>query len=400
MNNFSARIILRTGKVDSIRRHHPWVFSGAIKRIEGNPEGGDLVEVYDNHENFLAIGHYGTSSIAVRIISFIQQEIDQNFWNACINSAWKYRTLLGLTENEKTNAFRLIHGEGDGLPGLIIDFYNGVAVVEFHSPGMENAQEMIAMALRNVIGKRLKNIYTLSKSKSEKFNRYLMEEEVTVPHRFSENGITFEVDWEQGQKTGFFLDQRENRASVIPYVKGKKVLNMFCYTGGFSVYAAKGGADEVVSVDVSAKAIEQCRRNLELNGIDTTKNSCIASDAMEYLKNIPDGYFDIIILDPPAYAKHTDSKHNAIQGYKRLNEAAASKIKDGGVLFTYSCSQVVERMHFQAAVMGGVLQSGRDARIIHHFSQAPCHPQSLYHQEGFYLKGLALEITGAFSEKE
>lgn len=398
MNNFSARIILRTGKVDSVRRRHPWIFSGAIKRIEGNPASGDLVEVYDNHENFLAIGHYGTSSIAVRIISFVQQQINQEFWNQKIASAWNYRHMLGLTQNENTTAFRLIHGEGDGLPGLIIDYYNGVAVVEFHSPGMENAQDMISVALREVIGSPLKNIYTLSKSKSDLFNRYLMDEKIEVPHCFRENGINFEVDWEQGQKTGFFLDQRENRASVLPYVKGKKVLNMFCYTGGFSVYAAVGGAAEVVSVDVSAKAIEQCKRNLGINGIDPGKNPCIASDAMEYLKSMPEGYFDMIILDPPAYAKHTDSKHNAIQGYKRLNEAASSKIKNGGILFTYSCSQVVERMHFQAAVMGGILQSGRDARIMHHFSQAPCHPQSLYHQEGFYLKGLALEITGKVSE--
>lgn len=386
----TATLKIKTGKVDAIERFHPWIFSGALKAIEGNPKEGDLVRVETNHGKFLAIAHYGNGSICARIISWEDQKIDINFWKNKISSAWNYRKNLGLTSSASTTAFRMIHAEGDGCPGLVADYYDGVIVLEFHSAGMENSATLIVDAIKDVLGDKLKAIVGTSK----KSNSYevLFGNEPEQPFEVLENSLKFAINWREGQKTGFFLDQRENRQKLAEYCSNKKVLNMFSYTGAFSVYALNGGANQVVSVDASAKAIELCKNNLSINNFNADKNPCICSDAIEYLKEMPKDEFDVIILDPPAYAKHSDARHNAIQGYKRLNAEAISKIKSGGFLFTFSCSQVVERHHFNSAVLAGALSTGRKVRVVEQLSQANCHAYSFYHPEGFYLKGLILYI--------
>lgn len=386
-----AVLKIRTGKVEAIRRFHPWVFSGAVKAIEGDPQEGDIVRIETNHGVFLAIGHYGKGSIAARVISWEDVVLNAEFWTIRIASAWNYRKSLGLPEEGKTNAFRLIHAEGDLCPGLIADYFGGIVVLEFHSAGMEQAADLIAAALLEVLGDNLKTIVAGNK-KGESNMQILYGEEPELPFTVLENGMKFQINWREGQKTGFFNDQRENRKKLMNFVKDKKVLNMFSYTGSFSVYAKAAGAKSVVSVDGSAKAIELAKINLIANGYSTEENLCIESDAMEYLKAMPANEFDVIILDPPAYAKRSNARHNAIQGYKRLNAEAISKIKSGGFLFTFSCSQVVERNHFNSAVMAGALGTSRKVRVVDQLSQAPCHAHSIFHPEGFYLKGLILYV--------
>lgn len=389
----TAKLFLKTGKIDSVRRFHPWVFSGALKRMEGNPLDGDLVEVYTNHDEYLATGHYASGSIMVRLFSWEQGPIERAFWMDKFQRAFDYRASLGLTESEHTNAYRLIHAEGDQLPGLICDYYDGSIVLEFHSAGMERLADVFADCLRELYHGQLKSIYAISRGAAGKSSRYLLGSPVLGSAVVKENNNSFLVNWVEGQKTGFFLDQRENRRWVGMEAKGKKVLNMFCYTGGFSVYALQGGAELVHSVDSSAKAMEVCSKNIEINGYDPAIHQCFVSDAIEFLQNIPDGFYDMIVLDPPAYAKHADARHNAIQGYRRLNEIALLKIKDGGHLFTFSCSQVVDRNHFNSAVLSAAIHSCREVKIVRQLSQAPCHPQSIYHVEGFYLKGLQLFVS-------
>lgn len=386
-----ARLILKTGKIESLNRFHPWVFSGAIKRIEGEPKEGDLVELYDNHDHFLALGHYGESSIAARILTFENEEINHEFFKKKFETAWTYRQSLHLLR-EDNNVFRLMHGEADGLPGLIVDFYNGVAVMEFHSAGMESMADGLATALAEACNGEVKTIVSKSKSTKENGSKLLFGTEPALPNEIVENGNKFLVNWSEGQKTGFFIDQRENRQMVKEFSKGRKVLNMFGYTGGFSVYALAGGAQQVVTVDSSEKAMELCRQNLALNNFDPQQNPCVAEDALDYLKKMPNGEFDLIILDPPAYAKRVDARHNAIQGYKRLNAEALAKIKSGGFLFTYSCSQVVERNHFNGAITAAAIAAGRKVRVVAQLSQASCHGHTLFHPEGFYLKGLLLFV--------
>ena len=387
----TARIILRTGKIESINRFHPWVFSGAVKRIEGTPENGDLVELYDNHDHFLALGHYNEGSIIARILSFEKTQINEDFFKAKFEKAWNYRKNLGLL-NESNNVFRLIHGEADELPGLIIDFYNEAAVLEFHSKGMELLSQIITKALSETCDSQIKTI--VSKSKNNKEDKAKLEygNAIEMPHIITEFGNKFYVNWDDGQKTGFFIDQRDNRQLLKMYSENKNVLNMFGYTGGFSVYALAGKAKQVTTVDSSEKAIELCKKNIELNNFDSTQNPCIAEDALDFLKNMPNDKYDIIVLDPPAYAKRSDARHNAIQGYKRLNAEALCKINKNGLLFTYSCSQVVEQNHFLGAITAAAISAKRRIKIIKQLTQASCHAHSIFHPEGFYLKGLMLFV--------
>ena len=349
----ALKIVLKSGKDQSLKRFHPWVFSGAIKKIYGNVNEGDLVSVYSNKDEFLGIGHFQIGSIAVRIISFTETEPNYNFWKTKIESAWNLRKNLGFVDNQETNVFRLIHAEGDGMPGLIVDYYNGTAVMQMHSIGMHFIREELINALKEVLGEHLKAVYDKSaktlpfKADIETEDGFLYEESSET--EVLEYGLKFKVDWETGQKTGFFIDQRENRLLVQQYAKNKDVLNMFCYTGGFSFYAMKGGANLVHSVDASAKAIDLTNENVELNFPNDPRHKAFTADAFEYLKDIQDKY-NLIILDPPAFAKHRNSLHQALQGYKRINTRAFEQIRSGGILFTFSCSQVVSKDRFREAV--------------------------------------------------
>ncbi len=396
MNNaILPNIILASGKEQSLRRFHPWVFSGAIKKINGNPKDGDMVEVFSSQSQYLGTGHYQNGSIAVRIVSFTRIEPGRQFWQSKIRDAYNYRAMLGITDNERTNVYRLVYGEGDGLPGLIIDYYNGSAVFQAHSIGMHREREAIAGALKEIYGDKLKSVYDKShESIAERYaghisNGYIFGNDAEKQVR--ENGNLFSIDWEEGQKTGFFIDQRENRKLVGEFAGGKKVLDCFCYAGGFSVYALKGGASEVHSVDSSRTAIELADRNIALNFAGKANQTSRVADAFDYLKESR-GEFDIIVTDPPAFAKHRDAKHSAIMGYKRLNALAISAVKPGGLVFTFSCSQVVDRNLFNGAVTAAALEAGRNVRIMHRLSQPPDHPVSIFHPEGEYLKGLMLFV--------
>ncbi len=387
------KVILSSGKDQSLRRFHPWVFSGAIKKINGEVEEGDIVEVYDNKDEYLGTGHCQQGSIAVRVFTFEKTEIGKELWKKKLLSAWNYREQLGLTNDPNTNCYRLLFAEGDGMPGLIIDYYNGTAVLQAHSIGMHIAKEDIIEGLKEIMGDRLKAVFdkseeTLPKEGYQSKNGYLRGE--AGANEVLENGCRFIIDWEGGQKTGFFIDQRENRQLLMHYCKGKAVLNTFCYTGGFSVYAAKGGASLVHSVDSSKKAIELTARNMELN-FPGGKHEHFAEDTFDFLDKRKDEY-DVIILDPPAFAKHRDAKHHAMMGYKRLNSEAIKKIRPGGILFTFSCSQVVDRNLFESTVMASAIIAGRRVRIMHHLTQPPDHPVSIFHPEGAYLKGLVLHV--------
>ncbi|RLD62566.1 MAG: class I SAM-dependent rRNA methyltransferase [Bacteroidetes bacterium] len=394
MNNYS-KIILKSGKEQSINRYHPWIFSGAIKLIKGNLKEGDIVEVVSNHNEFLALGHYQIGTIAVRIFSFEKAEINADFWENKIQNAYNLRKKIGFIDNKETNVFRLVHGEGDGMPGAIIDFYNGTAVTQFHSIGMYLERQTFAKALKNIFSDKLNAVYDKSettipfKSEINATNEYLLGKNNT--NIVSEYGNKFRVDWKEGQKTGFFIDQRENRKLLEYYSKDKTVLNVFGYTGGFSVYAMKGGAKLVHSVDSSNKAIELTDENIALNFTDTSRHKSFAVDAFSYLKDIKDKY-DLIILDPPAFAKHNKALNNALKGYKKINTRAFEQIRPGGILFTFSCSQAVSKKHFREAVFSAAAISGRKVKILHQLTQPADHPVNIYHPEGEYLKGLVLYV--------
>lgn len=390
-----VKIVLKSGKDQSPKRFHPWIFSGAIKKIYGTPAEGDLVQVYSNHDEFLGIGHYQKSSIAVRIVSFEDVVPDYDFWKAKIESAWNYRKTLGFTDNNETNVFRLIHAEGDELPGLIVDFYNGTAVVQMHSIGMYLIRDELVKAMQEVMGDKLKAVYNKSEKKLpfkadvKSEDGYLLGD--SSENEVSEHGLKFKVDWVKGQKTGFFIDQRENRKLVQDYSAGRDVLNMFSYTGGFSFYAMQGGAKSVHSVDASAKAIDLTDENVELNFPGDERHKSTVADGFEYLKDIQDKY-DLIILDPPAFAKHRNTLPQALKGYKRINTRAFEQIRKGGILFTFSCSQVVSKDRFREAVFSAAAISGRKVRILHQMTQPTDHPVNIYHPESEYLKGLVLYV--------
>ncbi|WP_321346001.1 class I SAM-dependent rRNA methyltransferase [uncultured Draconibacterium sp.] len=390
-----VKVVLKSGKDQSLLRFHPWVFSGAIKKMYGTPAEGDLVKVYSNKDQFLGIGHYQVGSIAIRIVSFEEIEPDYDFWKSKIESAWNLRKMTGFDNNPETNVFRLIHAEGDGMPGLIVDFYNGTAVMQMHSIGMYLIREELVKALQEVMGDKLKAVYNKSEKtlpfkadvKSEDGYLFGSESETEV----QEYGLRFKVDWEKGQKTGFFVDQRENRKLVQDYSKGRDVLNMFCYTGGFSFYAMQGDAKSVHSVDASAKAIDLTDENVELNFPGDERHKSTVIDGFEYLKDIQDKY-DLIILDPPAFAKHRKTLPQALKGYKRINTRAFEQIRKGGILFTFSCSQVVSKEKFREAVFSAAAIAGRSVRILHQMSQPVDHPVNIYHPESEYLKGLVLYV--------
>ena len=385
------KVYLKRGKEESLLRFHPWIFSGAIHHIDNGIEEGEVVRVVTENGDFIAVGHYQQGSIAVRVLTFNEVEIDDQFWESRLQSALDMRLSIGLANNPQTNAYRLVHGEGDLLPGLIIDVYGDTAVMQAHSIGMHLSRHAIAQALAKVMKNRVSNIYYKSEttlSFVEPENGFLLGE--TDNNIAVENGLKFYVDWLRGQKTGFFVDQRENRALLEKYSADKNVLNMFCYTGGFSFYAMRGGAKSVHSVDSSAKAIELTRRNVELNFPGDSRHEAFCEDAFKYLDKIQ-GY-NLIILDPPAFAKHRGALHNALKGYTRLNQKAFEKIEKGGILFTFSCSQVVTKEHFRNAVFTAAALAKRKVRILHQLHQPADHPINIYHPEGEYLKGLVLYV--------
>ena len=389
------KVFLKPKKEQSLERFHPWIFSGAISKIDGNPEEGDLVNVYTASKDFIAKGHYQIGSIAIRILSFQDEIIDDNFWLNRIETAYKVRQAVGLIDNPKNNTFRLIHGEGDFLPGLIVDIYGETAVLQAHSVGMHFMRNILAECIIKAMKGVVKNVYY----KSETTLPFKAELDPTDGFLIGgdknnialENGLKFHVDWLKGQKTGFFVDQRENRALLEKYAKGKSVLNMFCYTGGFSFYAMRGNAKLVHSVDSSSKAIDLTNENIALNFGDDSRHKAIAEDAFKYLDRMGNQY-DLIVLDPPAFAKHRKALRNALQGYKKINAKAFEKIKPGGILFTFSCSQVVTKDNFRTMIFSAAAMSGRKVRILHQLTQPADHPVSIYHPEGEYLKGLVLYV--------
>lgn len=390
------KVFLKPGKEESLKRFHPWVFSGAIARVEGDPEEGEVVDVYTSKKEFIACGHFQIGSIAVRVLSFRQEPIDHAFWVRRLQVAKDLRCALGVLGNPQNNTYRLVHGEGDNLPGLIIDVYDHTAVMQAHSAGMHLDRMAVAEALEEVMGDVIQHIYYKSET-TLPFKADLLATENGFlkggsPENVAmENGLKFHVDWLKGQKTGFFVDQRENRALLERYAKGRNVLNMFCYTGGFSFYAMRGGANLVHSVDSSAKAIDLTNENVSLNFSGDTRHQAFAEDAFKFLDRMGDQY-DLIILDPPAFAKHRDALRNALRGYTKLNAKAFEKIRPGGILFTFSCSQVVNKQDFRNAVFTAAAQSGRSVRILHQLTQPGDHPVNIYHPEGEYLKGLVLYV--------
>jgi len=384
MNRYPG-LRLKPGKEAAVKRRHPWLFSGAVASREGNPEEGDIVEIRSSSGEYLATGHFAKGSICAKLFAFEPAEIDRGFWKKKTEAAFLLRRALGLTESPLTNAYRLVNSEGDGLPGLIIDFYNGVAVLETQSAGMARIKEMIAGILKELYGEQLKAVY----DKSDPAPGYLLGSPQTG--LIKETGHTFLVDWEQGQKTGFFLDQRSNRMFAQFYARDKKVLNAFCYSGAFSVYALKGGASRVHSVDTSGPALRWAEENIRLNGIDPSLHLLIDADIKQYLVRTNESY-EMIILDPPAFAKTHRVSHNALQAYIHINAAAMKKLVPGGLLFTFSCSQAISREMFRSALYTAALEAGRNVQLLHHLSQGPDHPVSIYHPEGEYLKGLILLV--------
>lgn len=388
-------IYLKNGKEESLKRFHPWIFSGAIQRLDEGIEEGDVVRVCNPKGEFLCLGHYQIGSITVRVLSFQEVPIDSAFWCRRLAVAYQLRKDIGVADNPLNNTFRLVHGEGDSLPGLIIDVYANTAVMQAHSAGFHMCRKEVAEALKEVMGDELQHIYYKSettlpyKADLQAENGFLLG---GSPDNIAlENGLSFHVDWLKGQKTGFFVDQRENRSLLEHYSKGRSVLNMFCYTGGFSFYAMRGGAQLVHSVDSSAKAIELTNQNVELNFPNDPRHQAYAEDAFRYLDRMGDQY-DLIVLDPPAFAKHKEALRNALQGYRKLNAKAFEKIRPGGILFTFSCSQVVTKDNFRTAVFTAAALSGRNVRILHQLTQPADHPVSIYHPEGEYLKGLVLYV--------
>ena len=384
---------LKRGKEESLLRFHPWVFSGAIQSADEGLEDGDLVRVLNFEGRFIAVGHYQKGSIAVRVLSFRDVAIDDEFWYSRLLSALNMRIAIGLADHPDNNTYRLVHGEGDNLPGLVVDIYGQTAVMQAHSIGMHLARVSIAEQLQKVMQGRIENVYYKSETTlpfmDEMENGFLIGGDNN--NTAVENGLMFYVDWLRGQKTGFFVDQRENRSLLEQFANGRKVLNMFCYTGGFSFYAMRGGATLVHSVDSSAKAIELTNRNVQLNFPGDARHQAFCEDAFKYLEKA-DNQYDLIILDPPAFAKHRGALHNALKGYTRLNNKAFQIIQSGGILFTFSCSQVVSKDHFRNAVFTAAAQAGRKVRILHQLHQPADHPINIYHPEGEYLKGLVLYV--------
>lgn len=396
------QVYLKRGKEESLLRFHPWIFSGAINKIEEGLEEGDIVRVMTHDKKFIAVGHFQIGSIAIRVLSFHDVKIDDKFWESRLKAALQVRQAIGIIREESTGiglfpntTYRLVHGEGDNLPGLIIDIYGKTAVMQAHSVGMHVCREVIAKALVKVMDDKLDSIYYKSettlpyKADLGQENGFIYGD--TDNNIAIENGLKFHIDWLKGQKTGFFIDQRENRSLLEYYAKGRSVLNMFCYTGGFSVYAMRGGAEVVHSVDSSAKAIELTNKNIELNFPNDSRHEAICEDAFKYLDD-NDGKYDLIILDPPAFAKHRNALKNGLRGYTRLNVKGFEKIKPGGILFTFSCSQVVTKDNFRQAVFTAAAQAGRKVRILHQIHQPADHPINIYHPEGEYLKGLVLYV--------
>lgn len=397
MNQYK-KIKLKPKKESSLKRFHPWVFSGAIASLPENIEEGDVVEVYANDNTFLGVGHYQIGSIAVRILSFEERAVDNSFYEERLQDAYQMRDALGLVRADNST-YRLVHGEGDMLAGLIIDIYGALAIVQAHSIGMHMSRDLIATALKAVLGESLQHIYYKSestlpfKAPIDPEDSFLLGGKSDLVKIALENNLKFEIDWEKGQKTGFFIDQRENRTLLEDYSKNRSVLNMFCYTGAFSVYAMRGGAKKVVGVDSSAKAVMIAHENVKLNFGDDERYSSSSDDAFKFLKEMPSGAYDLIVLDPPAFAKHRGAVRNALQGYKKLNLAAFEKVAKGGIIFTFSCSQVITREQFRLAVFSAAAISGRRVKILHQLSQPADHPVNIYHPEGEYLKGLVLHVS-------
>lgn len=389
------KVYLRKGKEQSLDRFHPWVFSGAIAHVDDGVDEGEVVNVFSSDGRFIAVGHYQIGSISVRVLSFDDCDIDSKFWSASLKGALEMRIALGLADRSAGDTYRLVHGEGDFLPGLVIDVYGKTAVMQAHSVGMHMMRNDIARELMAVMGGRIDNIYYKSET-TLPFKAELGQEDGFIcggsaDNVAVENGLKFYVDWLKGQKTGFFIDQRDNRSLLEHYSAGRNVLNMFCYTGGFSVYAMRGGAASVHSVDSSAKAIELTEKNVELNFPSHERHAAYCEDAFKYLDKVADKY-NLIILDPPAFAKHRGALHNALKGYTRLNAKALEKIQPGGILFTFSCSQVVSKDNFRNAVFTAATVARRKVRILHQLHQPADHPINIYHPEGEYLKGLVLYV--------
>lgn len=396
MNNDTLPSLrLRRGKEESLDRLHPWVFSGALTEMPRDIEEGSVVRVTAHDGRLIGVGHFQIGSIAVRMLDFADTVIDENFFATRLAQAYALRKTLGLQRHDNT-AFRLVHGEGDFLPGLVVDVYGDTAVVQAHSPGMHYVRDIVARRLTRLPGAGIANVYYKSettlpyKARLDPQNDYIIGQ--YSGNVALENGLKFHIDWLRGQKTGFFVDQRDNRSLLRRYSAGRRVLNMFCYTGGFSVYALAGGAAEVVSVDSSAKAVSLTDANVQLNFPGDTRHRAVAEDAFKHLDTMQPGAYDLIVLDPPAFAKHRSALHNALQGYRRLNARAFEKIAPGGVLFTFSCSQAVSREQFRLAVFSAAAQSRRNVRILHQLTQPADHPVSIYHPEGEYLKGLVLYV--------
>ena len=392
----SKLLILRKGKDESLKRFHPWIFSGAVHHLEGDPKEGDIVEVLNSEGRFIALGHWQVGSIAVRVLTFNRQKIDVGFWKKRLATALDVRRSIGVAGTPFNNMYRLVHGEGDNMPGLVIDIYGENAVMQAHSVGMHVSRMQIAEALKDVMGDSLKAIYYKSettlpfKASLGQENGFILGE--SNDNVAIENGLKFHIDWLKGQKTGFFVDQRENRALLEKYSQGRKVLNMFCYTGGFSVYAMRGGAESVHSVDSSAKAVDLVNANMELNFPGDSRHKAFAEDAFRFLDEMKEGAYDLIILDPPAFAKHKDALKNALRGYTKLNVKAFEKLPAGGILFTFSCSQAIDKDMFRLAVFSAAAMSGRKVRILHQLHQPADQPSNIYHPEGEYLKGLVLYV--------
>ncbi|MDR2056675.1 MAG: class I SAM-dependent rRNA methyltransferase [Dysgonamonadaceae bacterium] len=389
------KIYLNPKKEESIKRFHPWIFSGAIHHADGTPEEGEIVEVYDSQKRFLALGHCQIGSIAVRILTFRNEPVNKEFWRKRFEVAYQLRQSLHLI-HPLNNAYRLIHGEGDNMPGLIVDIYGNTAVVQAHSAGMHIMRKELAQALKEVMGDAIEHIYYKSentlpfKAELEPENTYLLGG-TNVSGLILENGLNFRVDWVKGQKTGFFVDQRDNRSLLEKYAQGRNVLNLFGYTGGFSCYALRGGARLVHSVDSSLKAVLLADENVALNFPDDKRHQSFAEDAFKYLEKAG-GQYDLLVVDPPAFAKHRNVLKNALQGYRKLNVAAFEKIQSGGILFTFSCSQAVSKDDFRLAVFSAAARSGRKVKILHQLAQPADHPINIYHPEGEYLKGLVLAV--------
>ena len=398
MSKYPA-LFLHHNKAHAVRRFHPWVFSGAVKRKEGNPDQGDIVEVYSENGEYLGIGHFGTGSVSVRIFSFEKVDDLTDLWRKRFISAFDLRKAAGLARSANTNAYRLINAEGDGMPGLIVDYYNGTAVIQAHSKGMHREREQFVEILKQGYADKLQAVYdkssaTLHHKPDTESKDTANSDSYLYGHAseaiVKENGNQFKVNWELGQKTGFFLDQRDNRQLLARYAPGKKVLNTFCYSGGFSVYAAHAGASEIHSVDSSEKAVKWTDENMALNGAGG-EHKAYAADVFDFLKTAENNY-DVIVLDPPAFAKGQSARHSAIKAYTRLNHEAFKKVKKGGIVFTFSCSQVVDTEMFTGAVTAAAIDSGRNIRVLHHLTQPADHPVSIFNPEGLYLKGLVVYV--------